>query len=243
VTALEQALAGIKTLQQRGFGPEGNRQAPDRLERWAEIEDRARVQTEDLSKQEFTIRRDSRLSDAGKAEKGRELAQTATGDFRWIGREITQTSEAQDRLRALCLDYLKAPKDGDKLLAFLREQEVRQHFRDQPEHERRMAFQQAAERLDGETMRAFQTGPGGPWIAGETLQRAEEIYGQRRNPEAWKNMQSLGVYAEHLNVLAMLIARALLSYGADQSAVEKALAIPLGPAREGAEQVQEPAHA
>jgi hypothetical protein len=241
VTALEQALASIKTLQPRGFGPKGNRQALDRLDRWAEIEDRARSQVEDLSKQESAIRLDSRLSDAGKAEKGLELAQTETTNFGWIGREITQTSEAQDRLRALSLDFLTGAKDADKLLEFLREQEVRQHFRNQPEHERQMAFLKAAERLDGETMRAFQTGPGGPWIAGETLQRAEQSYSERRNREAWKNLQSLGVYAEHLNALAMLIARALLSYGAEPRAIEKALSITLGSATEGAESAMEAA--
>jgi hypothetical protein len=187
--------------------------------------DRARAQVEDLLKREFAIKKDSRLSAEGKVEKLRELAEVATEEFRWIGREVDHIHEAQARLNALCLDYLIVPRDTDKQIQYWREMEIRQSLRHQPEHVRNIAFLKAAEQLDGETMRAIQTGPGGPWIAGEPIKRAEEIYGQRRNPEAWKTLQSLNVYLEHVLGVADHIAQALLTWRAEPSSIKKALGI------------------
>jgi hypothetical protein len=87
------------------------------------------------------------------------------------------------------------------------------------------AFLSAAQQLDGESMRAFLTGPGGPWIQPDTLERADEMYGQRRNPEAWSNFQSLGVYLEHVTGLANFIGLSLLAWRAEPRAVRENLAI------------------
>ena len=233
-----QVLAGIVSNQQRGFGPTGNRQAPDRRERWAEIENRAQAQVEDILKRELAIKADGRLSREGRAEKLRELAAVAAQEFSWIGREIAQVHEVEGRLKSLALDYLAVPKDADKQVQYWREKEARDEFRGRPQHDKNMRFLQAAEAKDHEVMRALQAGPGGPWIQGETLQRAEEMYGQRRDPEAWARLQSLRVYLDHMQGLAAHIGLALLAWRAEPAAIKKALGVAVAPE----ERVKEAAH-
>lgn len=229
MTDFNQVRAGIISNQQRGFGPKGNRQAPDRLEKWAEIEDRAQAQVEDLLKRELAIKTDSRLSREGHAEKLRELAAVAVQEFSWIGRELAQVQEAQDRLKSLCLDYLNPLKNSNETVEYFRGKEVRDDLRSQPQRDRDMRFLRAAESLDAEVMRALQTGPGGPWIQGETVERAEQMYGERRNPEAWANLRCLSVYRDHVTALASHVGLALLAWRAEPSAIKKALGVAVAP--------------
>ena len=186
----------------------------------------------------MAIKSDGQLSRAGHAEKIRELAAVAAQEFSWIGREIAQVHEVEGRLKSLALDYMIPPKTSNETVEYFRGKEIRDDLRGQPQHDRDMRFLRAAEALDAEVMRALQTGPGGPWIKGETLQRAEEMYGQRRNPEAWKNLQSLAVYLEHLTGLATHIGLALLGWRAEPAAIKKALGVAVAPE----ERVKEAAH-
>lgn len=234
-----QVRSGIVSSRQRGLGLTGNRQAPDRLERWAEIEDRAQAQVEDILRRELAIKADGRLSREGHAEKLRELAAGAVEEFGWIGREIAQVQEGAGRLKSLALDYMIQPKTGNETVEYFRSKEIRDDLRGQPQHDRDMRFLRAAESVDAEVMRALQTGPGGPWIKGEPLQRAEEMYGQRKDPEAWARLQSLRVYLDHVQGLAAHIGLALLAWRAEPAAIKKALGVAVAPE----EPVKEAAHA
>jgi hypothetical protein len=234
VITFDQVLASMISNRQRRFGQKGNREAPDRLERWAEIEDRARAQVEDHLKRELAIKTDSRLSAEGRAEKLHELAQTGTEECSWLGRELAQIHEIEERLKSLCLDYMAMPKNSNESVEYFRGKEVRDDLRGQPQHDRDMRFLRAAESLDAEVMRALQSGPGGAWVKGEVVQRAEEMYGQRQDPSAWARLQSLKVYLQHVEALATHIGLALLALRADPSAIKKALGVAVAP--------EEPAH-
>lgn len=228
MTGYEQALASSKTLRTRGLGPRANKQEDsDNLKRRQELDDRTGALLEHLHGQERAILANKRLSDLGRTERVRELAQSEAKEFGYLGREFTKTREVMNRLKALCLDYRIVPKDADKQVEYLRGWEVRQDFRHRPQHEREGAFFSAAERLDGEYMRAFLTGPGLPLVTGDIVGRAEEAYGQRRNPEAWDTLQRTSQYHEYVLGLARIVAWALTSYVVPPADIEKALQTPL----------------
>ena len=88
-----------------------------------------------------------------------------------------------------------------------------------------MTFLQAAQCLDGESMRALLDGPGGPWISGEVRSRGEELYASRRNAEAFETLRDLGVYEEHLQGVRDHAARVLLTMGADQARIKEFLGV------------------
>lgn len=236
MSTFEQALSAIQEHQRRGFGDLGNRRAPSMLEKWQQDLERAESNYQDFIEQEASIRRNTTLSNEGKQAAKAELAKTAIKKLSWIGERVANTNAAGERLRATCLDYQTRPKGANEGVAEAREREVRDSLRTKSQSDRDMAFFRAAEQLDGETMRALMNGPGGPWIEGDILARAETVFAERRNPVAFRSWQELDVYREYLVGIANHAAQVLLTMtvGAERPAILKAL---------GIEEKEAPAHA
>ena len=234
---LEQLHSSLQQFQQRGFGPRGNRTASGLLPKWSEILERFTFNAQDFIKAEAAIMRNSALSNEGKQAAKAELAKSAIEKVSWVGGKLAGAQQARDRWKAVCLDYMAQPK-GDAMTLEHRAFEVRVRHRDKPQNEIDMVFLQAAERLDGEVMRALQAGPGGPMIAGEMLSRAEHIYAERRNPQLFQQWQEIEVLIEHIEGVANHGAQVLLTMtlGAERPAILKALGL-----QEAKEEV--PAHA
>ena len=234
MSIFEQPLSAVREHQRRGFGERGNRKAPSMLERWQEDLQRAESNYQDFIQQEASIMRNSALSNEGKQAAKAELAKTAIRKLSWIGEKVANTSAALGRLRATSIDFMNRPK-GIEAVQDAREREVRDSYRAKPHHDRDMAFFRAAERLDSETMRALQEAPGGPWITGDILARAETMFAERRNPVAFQNWQELDVYREYLQGIAAHAASTLLTLtlGAERAAIMTAL---------GIEDTEAPAH-
>lgn len=143
-----------------------------------------------------------------------------------MGEKLTGAKEVKARQMKVCLDYMTRPK-GNESAQEDREREVRDSYRAKPQHDRDMAFFRAAERLDDETMRGLQGGPGGAWIGGESLSRAEQLYAERRNPELYSEWQAIEVFIEHIESLATFAAQVLLTLtmGTERPAILKALGL------------------
>lgn len=200
---------------------------PDSLEAMQRAQDFALSWVATFRRKEADILANKHLSDLGRQEEIRKVAIKSAADLGPIRRPIEATKEAMARLRVVTLDYMQ-PTDGqDRLEALLLSQEIRQEFRGCPQRDKDAAFLQAAERQDRTTMRAFQAAPAGPWITGEILQRAEQVYGERQNPNAWEQMRRLGRLYEHYILLGGMIASSLLAYDLAPDTIEQALGLTL----------------
>lgn len=226
----DQQAVFLDEALRRGFGPKGNRRAPDMLAPFQELVEHARGVNETLTKQHSAIMRDTNLSREGRERALLALGQAAPKNFRFLGEKLTNAQEARDRWKAACLDYMTRPK-GNEQVQEDREREVRDSYRAKPQQDRDMVFFRAAERLDGETMRGLQGGPGGPWISGEALSRAEQLYAERRNPELYRQWQEIDVLIEHIEGLATFALQVLLTLtmGTERPAILKALGLPEEP--------------
>jgi hypothetical protein len=154
------------------------------------------------------------------------LAEAAAKELAWIGTKVAELLEAKARLRALIFDFMPRLK-GNEVVQYWREREMRDSLRGRPQLERDMTFLQAAQRLDGESMRALLDGPGCPWISGEVRSRGEELYASRRNAEAFETLRDLGVYEEHLQGVRDHAARVLLTinHGTDPARIKEFLGV------------------
>lgn len=200
---------------------------PDSLEAMQRAQEYAMSWVATFRRKEADILANGRLSDVGKREETLQVATAAAGDLGPIRRPIEVTKEAMARFKTIALDYMQLPAGQDRLEALLLSQEIRQEFRGRPQHEKDAVFLQAAERQDRTTMRSFQTAPAGPWITGEMLQRAEQVYGERQNPGAWEQMWRLGRLYEYYVSLGRMVALALLAYGLAPDTIEKAVGLTL----------------
>lgn len=220
-------LRSLEAQRGHGFGRTGNRQAEAHLERFENFLDMTTKLVQGVVANAAAIRKNPKLSQVGQDEELQKLATATIDDVEYLGKERSTVGEAIGRLRDVALDFRVPPKDADKTLEFWRGWELRQDFRHRPEAERVHAFLAAAERGDGETMRAFVTGPGLPLVSGELIQRAEEIYAQKKSPEVWSTLQGLEIYRDGLGALASQVASALVTHRAGRESIEKALSISL----------------
>lgn len=222
MTVFETAQAQLTTYQTSR--PRSDRRPdPAILEQMQEATNYTTALLDTLLQKEKTVLGNPRLSNVGKQEKVREVAEGALNETGPIRRKIETVREAMNRVRGLTVDYMSLPKDIDRLEQLLLAQEIRAEFRRRPQHEKDSAFFAAAQKLDAQTMRAFMTAPGGSWVSSEFLQRAERAYAERRNPEAYAQLQPLTQLYDHLVSLSRLIAVALLQYQVEPAALEKAL--------------------
>lgn len=220
----EQFRMSLQQYIQRGFGQP--HKATGMLARWQEDLDHLHRDNEELIEAQSVIMRNNRLSREGRQQDLAELGtETAIKKLAWLGERSARTLEARERLRSLCLDYADRPKGMDPTQAYFREREVRDSLRTHSQHDKEIAFLKAAESLDAESMRALQNGPGGAWIKGDVLVRAEQVYGAIRNPEAWSNLQGVEIYLTHLQGVIQHAARVLLTLGADPVVVKDVLGI------------------
>lgn len=226
MTPFENLKATMQTFQQRT--PRPDRQPdPSNLEVIRETTDYVRALVDTLRTKEQAALENQRLSDLGRQEAIREIAQGGLSELGPLRRKTEVTNEALDRVTALALDYMTLPDGVDKLEALLLAQEVRAEFRGQSQAERDGAFIQAAGRLDRVTMRAFQAAPAGPWISGEVLRRGERSYAERKNSSAYSQLQRLTQLRDHLLTLSQFMAGALLRYGVEPRALEHAIGFTL----------------
>lgn len=223
----DQLFSSIQAFQQREFGPKGNRRAPGLIGPWMELLQRAAGVVETLAKRESAIMRDTNLSREGRAKALADLGKAAPSDFRFVGEKLTNAQEFKSRCMKACLDYMTRPK-GNESVQEDREREVRDSYRAMPQLDRDLAFLKAAEQVNAETMRGLQAGPGGPWISGEALSRAEQLYAERRNPELYAQWQAIEVLIEHIQGIATHAAQVLLTMtmGTERPAILKALGLP-----------------
>lgn len=198
---------------------------PDSLAARQEASDFALSWTHTFRRKESDILADGHLSDLGRQDKLRRVAAEAAGDLGPLRRPIVAAKELQGRHKNVVLDYQQLPEGQDRLEALLLAQEVRAEFRTLRQDQRDAGFIAAAQRGDRVTMRAMMSAPAGAWISGETLQRAEQLYASKRDPEVWEQLQRLQGLLDHLTSLARMIALALLAYHLEPAQIETALGL------------------
>lgn len=218
--AFDRRLVGVQ-------GKEPAEKAARTKAAWVAIVERLDLNAADWAKREGEIMRNTRLSNEGKQTAKAELGKAAISDVKWLGDKLIDAEAAAARYKALLFGYMTRPK-GDAGEQYARELEVRNGLRSASQVDKDAAFHRAAERLDGEFMRALQNGPGGPWISGEILSRAETAFAQRQNPEVYQQWRDVEVLIEHLRGIAEHGARVLLglTMGQERLAILKTLGLP-----------------
>lgn len=225
-TVFDKLSTNISTLLARQPRPD-LAPSPDSLVARQQSSDFAVAWTQTFRRKESDVLANGHLSDLGRQAAIRKVAAEAAGDLGPLRRPITATKEAMGRLKSVVLDYMSLPEGQDKLEALLLAQEVRTEYRSRPQSEKDGAFIQAAERLDRATLRAFQTAPAGPWVSGEMLQRAEQVYAEHNNPDVLEQLRRLQQLFDHYVSLSRMIALALLAYDLVPDQVEQALGVSL----------------
>jgi hypothetical protein len=118
------------------------------------------------------------------------------------------------------LDPITAKPNGDPMIVFLREQELRNRI---PKGEATKAYLNALGADDLDTVRAILDAPGKPWITEEIKHRGEEDYAKRTNPVAFAQRESLDYFQDHLHSLIEHVRIWFLALGASPEAVHTAL--------------------
>jgi len=168
------------------------------------------------------IERDRTLSDEGKQKAFATLGNKYVERFAFLGGRITQTADAEARLRTVNYGALDLPTESEvkTLIRELRAGELRTTFNGD---NRATAFLQALEQDNLELVHAWLTAPGGPWVSEEIRQRGAEAYAARHTPDAFKKLHLVRTLREHLQALAEQTRQLLVGLGADAVAVAKAL--------------------
>lgn len=153
---------------------------------------------------EVGVEEEKILKDRGKSDVGKRTDLAALGnarlsDFGFVQRLIEQAQEAKAALVTRMLDPITAKPKGDVTVIFLREQELRRKI---SKEDANMAYLQALEADDLETVRAISDAPGLPWVSPDIRRRGEEAFMQRTNSKAYARLQAVGHLLDHLNVLA-----------------------------------------
>lgn len=132
---------------------------------------------------------DRRLSDQGKQNKLRELAEQIVKATPAVLKKLLEHIDAAaKRLQDVMLYPITAPVTGDTLVAFFSQQEIRQGI---AKADADKLFLLALETGNMEVAGALIKAPGGSWVQKDIRRRGEEAYAQRTNPAAWEEAQSL----------------------------------------------------
>ena len=224
---MKEAFAKTKTLQSvlthhltqptlRGLDQDG-------LERWQAILQKLDELFKPVAKEIERIMTDPGRTDEGKSVKLLAVGPKVVDSFRNVGNVLHQADESKMRLEKLIFDPLTAkPKDANEVVTFLREDAIRRSI---DKGQAGIAFLQAINQDDLETVRSLLDWPGGHGISDEILRRGREAFAQRTNQTAWENLQHVEVLREGLNALALQISSWLLLLGASPASVRQSTGV------------------
>lgn len=166
------------------------------------------------------VQKNTSLSNDGQQKAIAALGTKAVPAFEWLARMRDQAIAAYTAMTHTLLDPLTTKPQGDPILIFLREQELRRTI---PRDNSDTLFLRALETDDLETCRALLDAPGRSVITDEIQQRGEEEYAKRTNAPVYAKRESKELLRDELMMLAGVIASWLLSLGADEAVVRTTL--------------------
>lgn len=150
------------------------------------------------------IEADARLSAAGKQAKLADLAAKERGE--WGSLETTR-GHITDNLtqRRARLYSLPAMPDGNEVVHYLKQQEVRAAIRALPEGQRKVRMADAVKRGDGLIIRAMLEDPYGELNDRAYFDRLQQEHLERTQPAAFQELRALEELKTHLDVLVQLV--------------------------------------
>lgn len=161
------------------------------------------------------ITKDPHLTEAGKRDQLAKVATKTANDLavRGLDSAAGETGTVKTRLEKL----LFTPQDpqGDPMMNYLREREIRDMFRGKPQQDIDAAYVQALKRGDEETRRALFNPPGGPLVTPDIRIRVEHEHAKTTNPMEYQKLESVTVLQTVFSALADHTAQALKSMGAN----------------------------
>ena len=171
---------------------------------------------EDMDQQEVLIGQDPRLTIEGRKECLATVVLQKVRDLSWLGILLRDTDAAYDRLhRILFTGPKKAEKD--EVLAFLREQEIRAKYKWLQQSAIDLAYRQAVEQGNDETVGALIFAPGGSLVTPSIQEDIETQQAKATNPEAFRKLDDLKLLRQELGILAEQTRQWLRGVGADPS--------------------------
>lgn len=165
------------------------------------------------AEQENSISVDRRLSEKGQEEKVIELAKSTLAKLKFLSEREIEADMAYTRLEAVIFTIPKAP-EGNEVVQFLREQEIRSFLRGFTPAERMLRYIQAVERDDKDMIRAFRLAPGESLIPNDIRERVDRERHEQTNPSGVTKLSSLDVMRQQLHELNDSLVQWLRGYGA-----------------------------
>ena len=176
------------------------------------VVDDARTLLEDLNKAVEAIALDENLSMAGAQKKAIELVAQAYGKLAIVGKAAQTRKAAADDARSKLLEVAKP--QGDALVAFFEEYEVRQRLAALSEPDRMMLFAQSIADRNPVIERAVMRDPlKATWMPTEFVERVRRENAEATKTQEWQRLKSLEYVAERLAVLTTTVNLNLQNYG------------------------------
>lgn len=159
------------------------------------------------------IHADASLSDVGKRQRLADLA--TKQELRFLTTKRTEIQANLERYQGILFTTPKSERDP--VLAYLNEQEIRSELKGTSQHERDLAYLNAVQADQHETVRALTAGPRGSLVSAEFQQRIMNEHAQKSQPAVFANYEQAQILKEHLDSLETHATQVLQALGAPKS--------------------------
>lgn len=171
---------------------------------------------EEMGQQEVLISQDPRLTCEGRKECLATVILQKVRELSWLKIILRDADSAYDRLQRLLFTGPKK-REGNEVLAFLREQGIRAKYKGLPQKEIDQAYEQAVEQGNDEVVRALIFALGGSLVSPSIQKDIEKKQAKALSPEGFRKLDDLKLLREELGSLTDQTAQWLRGLGDDWS--------------------------
>lgn len=169
---------------------------------------------EEIGQQEGLIGQDPRLTCEGRKECLAMVILEKVRELSWLGIILRDADVAYDRLQRLLFTGPKKA-EGNEVLAFLRERDIRAKYNGVPQDEIDRAYKQAVKQGDDEVVRALIFAIGGSLVSRSIQEDTEKKHAKAKNPEGFRKLDDLKMLRQEIATLTDQTAQWLRRLGDD----------------------------